>query len=86
MDLSTLVGLGGVPVVIALVQAVKPFVSDDRWWPVLAVGFGVVWNVGAAVALGARDTGQLGQAALIGVVIGLAAAGLYSGSRTMLSR
>lgn len=86
MELSTLIGLGGVPVVIALVQAVKPFVGDDRWWPLLAVGFGVAWNVGAALALGARDGGVLGQAALIGVVIGLAAAGLYSGSRTMMGR
>lgn len=84
MDLSTLVGVGGVPVIVALVQLVKPFIRDERYYPILAVLFGMAWNVAVAYATGTTNLWALLQAILVGVVIGLAAAGLYSSSRTVM--
>ncbi|GIW06346.1 MAG: hypothetical protein KatS3mg060_1151 [Dehalococcoidia bacterium] len=84
MDVQEWVGLGGVPVVVALVQLVKPFVHDERFWPVIAVVFGVTWNMVVATTLGSSTAADLARAALFGVVVGLAASGLYSGGRTVL--
>lgn len=86
MEIQDWVGVGGVPVVVALVQLAKPFVSDERFWPVLAVALGVVWNVIATVALGGSAPGEIARAGVLGVVVGLAAGGLYSGGRTLAGR
>ena len=83
-DLSPLVGLSGVAVVAALVQVCKPLIRDQRFWPVLAVGLGVVWNVGLALAL--SPPLPLGPAILLGVLSGLAASGAYSGGRALVGR
>ncbi len=74
-------GLAGVPLIVALVEAVKRTFPEleARWWPVLALAWGVALNLGLAAALG-RDWRT---ALVLGVVAGLAAAGLYSGTRTL---
>lgn len=86
MELQDWVGLGGIPVIVALVQLAKPFVPDDRFHPLLALAFGIVWNTLLALAMGAALPEQIARAALIGVVLGLAASGLYSGGRAALGR
>lgn len=76
IDPTQLYGLSGVPIVIALIELCKradPTV-DPRWWPLLALVTGVVWNLGVAAVL----TLPLGPAALVGVVVGLTASGAYS--------
>lgn len=68
-------GVALVPVVIGLVQLAKSYISS-YWAPLLAVGFGIAgaFTVGGATFL---DSQLLG-----GIVIGLLAAGLYSGTTT----
>lgn len=86
MELQDWVGLGGIPVIVALVQIAKAFVLDDRFHPLLSLAFGIVWNTTLALAMGAVLPEQIARAALIGVVLGLAASGLYSGGRAALGR
>lgn len=81
-ELQALVGLGGAAVVVALVQAVKPVVTDTRWHPLVALACGVLWNLGLALALGR----PLPAAAVLGVTTGLVAAGAYSGVRAAAGR
>lgn len=79
-DLQGVVGLAGAPVVAALVEAVvKPFVSDKRVYPVSALILGIVWNVGLALIM---DT-AVAPAAVLGVLSGLSASGLYSASKAL---
>ena len=68
----------GAPIVLALVQTLAPVVHD-RWKPAVSILLGLV--VVAAIAA----SGELpwAQVPLTGIVVGLAASGLYSGGRTM---
>lgn len=73
MEWSTLVGLGGVPVVVAMVGLVKALGLATNWAPLVAVVAGVAWNVGLAPLV----PGGVYPLVLQGVLAGLAAAGLY---------
>lgn len=79
MDTELLVGLAAAPIIAALLQIVKPFLRDQRWWPVVALALGISWNVLANV-----DSKEFGwsTAVLLGIVVGLAASGLYSTAKT----
>lgn len=79
MELSDFVGLACVPVVIGLVEVCKRWIADDRVYPLLALFFGVIINIAIAYRLG----GDFLLAALVGVVAGLASAGLYSGGKAV---
>lgn len=74
MEISELIGLAGVPFVIAFVQLLKPFIPDTRVYPLLALMTGVALNLSIAAALG----GDPVRATAGGLVAGLAASGLYS--------
>lgn len=83
MEMRELVGLAGVPLIVALVQVSKAWVQDERYWPLLAMGWGLVLNLGIALALHS----DLATAIVYGIVAGLAAAGLYDvGKRSNLLR
>ena len=74
MEVTTLVGLAGVPVIVAVVELVKRTAAPpERWLPLVAVGVGVAINVLAA----GWGTSPVVGAAGAGVVAGLAACGLY---------
>lgn len=79
MELMDFVGLAAIPFVIGLVELLKPFISDKRFYPIVAVVFGVALNEVVAW--------QLNQgyalATLLGVTVGLAASGLYSTGATI---
>ncbi len=76
-------GLLGVPIVFGLVHVAKAWVTDSRWYPVMAMGLGVFWNVALAIVMHT----SLGDAGIMGIVVGLAASGLYDvGTRTVLNR
>ena len=79
MELSDVWGLAGLPFITALVQVAKPWVTDERWWPVLAMALGLALNVGIALA----RASDLPTAVVLGVVVGLAAAGLYNSQKTI---
>lgn len=74
-------GLTGVPVVVALVEATKRVASgmDERWYPVVSLAWGLALNLGVGVYLG----GDPVLGAVTGVVTALAASGLYSGGRAV---
>lgn len=79
IDIGTFVGLGGVPIVIALTQAAKGYIRDKRAWPFIAILLGVVWCVIVRLA----STGDIKQAAVEGVIVGLLASGLFSGTKAV---
>jgi hypothetical protein len=69
--------MAAVPVIVALVAAIGAAVPvPRRFLPLLAIAIGVAWNSFAAAALGSISW----HALLAGVVVGLAASGLYSGA------
>jgi hypothetical protein len=80
---SSITGLGGIPVIAALVQTLKAFVKDSRWYPIISVAMGVAWNVGAYAGLAATYS-NVGwtQASFQGIAVGLAAAGVYEITRS----
>lgn len=80
--MEEMIGLAGVPLVVALVEAMKRAWPElePRWYPLVALFWGVALNLALALMLGY----ELGPALLLGVVAGLAASGLYSGSKAVV--
>lgn len=79
MELKDFIGISGVPIVVALVAATKPYVRDKRAWPFIAILYAVAWN--ALLSYAVRTDPVI--AAIMGIVVGLAASGLYSGVKTI---
>jgi hypothetical protein len=80
---KSLVALGGVPLILGLVQIFKPFISDTRYYPLLAVAFGLVINLVAGWTMGANTASDWVAAAFNGITAGMAASGLYSTGSTL---
>lgn len=80
MDPKDFVGLAGVPLLMALVALIKTTIPElpARYYPALSVTLGVGWNVGLTYLLGTDHY----VGALIGMVAGLAAAGLFDYGKT----
>jgi hypothetical protein len=81
--LTSIVALGGVPLILGLVQLFKPFITDTRYYPLVAMAFGLVINLVAGWALGASAIADWITALLNGIIAGLAASGLYSAGSTI---
>src|SRR4030042_236704 len=81
--LPSIVALGGVPLILGLVQLFKSFISDTRYYPLVAMAFGLVINLIAGWALGATAVTDWITALLNGIIAGLAASGLYSAGSTI---
>jgi hypothetical protein len=81
--ITSIVALGGVPLILGLVQLFKSFVSDTRYYPLVAMAFGLAINLIAGWALGAIAVTDWITALLNGIIAGLAASGLYSASSTI---
>lgn len=75
IDIRSLVGLGGIPLIQALVAVVKTAFPafPARYYPGLSVTFGVLANLGLAYLLGS----DLQISVAVGVTAGLAASGLF---------
>ena len=82
MELRELVGLAGVPVIVALVEVVKKVKPDmaDGWYPLCALAFGIGLNVLLGWKLGVDPV----VAVVTGLVAGLAASGLYSQTKAVM--
>ena len=76
MELTQFVGLAGAPVVQYLTELVKRTFPTlkPRWYPAMAVLFGVVLNI----ALGAMLSTDLKAAAFVGVLTGGLASGMFA--------
>jgi len=81
--ITSIVALGGVPLILGLVQLFKPFITDTRLYPLIAVGFGLTINLIAGWALGASGSSDWITALFNGIIAGLAASGLYSTGSTL---
>jgi hypothetical protein len=81
--MDDLAGVAGVPLVMGLVEATKRLGLSSRWAPTLAVGLGLTLSLGYHAALGLPAGEAWAQAAVNGLALGLAAAGLYRGARTL---
>ena len=81
--IASIVALGGVPLILGLVQLFKPFVTDTRFYPLLALGFGLAINLVAGWALGASAATDWVTALFNGIIAGMAAGGLYSTGSTL---
>lgn len=72
----TIAGVGAVPLVLALVQLVKGIGMPTKYTPLLSVIMGV--------ALVVFVEGYMVDSVMTGLVVGLSASGLWSGTRAML--
>jgi hypothetical protein len=79
----SIVALGGVPLILGLVQLFKPFVTDTRYYPLIALAFGLIINLVASWALGVIDATDWITSLFNGIIAGLAASGLYSAGSTI---
>jgi ABC-type uncharacterized transport system permease subunit len=78
LDVLQFAGVAGVGIVIGLLQVAKPFLKDERTWPLAAIIIGVAWSMLIAWASG----GPYPQAIVTGFVVSLTASGLYSWGQT----
>lgn len=78
-------GVAVVPLIIAVVALLKGLGLDKRWAPLAAVLAGVVIVVANQAARVVPGFGDWYQAVLAGLAAGLAAVGLYSGTKNTLS-
>lgn len=68
-----------IPAINGMVEIAKRAGLSNRYCPLLAVGLGVL------ASLGLNDPGQSWPARIVeGVVVGLSAVGMYSGTRNVL--
>jgi hypothetical protein len=81
--IASIVALGGVPLILGLVQLFKPFVTDTRYYPLIALVFGLIINLIAGWALGAVVATDWIISLFNGIIAGLAASGLYSAGSTI---
>lgn len=70
-----------IPIVTAVVQVVKPFLGDQnsKWLPVISIVLSILF-----MSVVAADSG-LTNILVQGLIQGLAASGLYSGGKTILT-
>jgi len=84
MDLL-IAGLPASGVIVALVEGAKRAGLPTRWAPALAVALGLACGLLAHAAAVAPHLRIWYEAAGAGIVLGLSAAGLYSGTKTLLA-
>jgi hypothetical protein len=84
VPVEALLGLAGVPLIVALTEATKRSLPGlaPRWWPLVALAWSLLLNAGLGAYLG-RDP-VIGAAT--GLVAALVASGLYSGGRAVAGR
>lgn len=69
-----------VPIIVGLVQAIKMTAIPERYSPVISILVGVL----IAFVTGQGD--PWGHSVLAGLIYGLSASGLYSGTKALLSK
>jgi hypothetical protein len=73
-NLASYLFLGSVPIIVGIVQVVKAWIADERWYPVVAIVLGLAINMGLASVTGVDYVSAL----VMGTIAGLSASGLYS--------
>src|SRR4030042_5162786 len=81
--ITSIIAVGGVPLILGLVQLFKPFITDTRFYPLISLGFGLVINLMAGWVLGAVAPMDWLTALFNGIIAGMAASGIYSTGSTL---
>lgn len=68
------------PIILAIVQIAKSWISNERWYPIVAIATGVV------LAYLFSGIPSATWSILLGVLAGLSASGLYSGTRAVTGK
>lgn len=68
-----------VPIIVGIVQSIKLTKIPDKYSPVIAIAVGVL------ISFMLDSSAVWGHSVLGGIIYGLSASGLYSGTRTLLS-
>jgi hypothetical protein len=93
-NVAEYIGVAGVFLVIALVEGTKQVwpALESRFWPLVALIWAVLINVGAALVMLRVGTAQgppeaaLFEAVIIALVVAVSSMGLYSGSKAALGK
>ena len=84
MDLlKGLIGLGGSALIVFLTQLFKPFIPETKWYPFIAIGWGLILNIGIALVIPPVTTISLVTAVILGIMAGGASGGWYSAGATL---
>lgn len=73
-NFSQFYAAGSIALILPLVNAIKNFVKDSRYYPLIAVGIGIVFNLIVGAIIGEGAAVSLFQ----GIIAGMAACGIYS--------
>lgn len=73
-SLQGIMFMGSIPVTTAVVNLLKTFIKDSRWYPVCSFGVSIILNL----IIGAGTGYSLVQSFVMGVIAGLSASGLYA--------
>ena len=84
--LRSIVGLAGVPFILAFTQLMKPWIKDVRYYPFVAIVAGLVINILVPWALGPMSRADWLVSVFTGMLAGLAAGGLYDASKTIMTK
>ena len=74
-------GVAAVPLIVALVEGAKQAGLPPRWAAGVAIALGLLVSLGYQAVDGPLDGRAWLDAFVIGLALGLSAAGLYSGTR-----
>lgn len=82
MDLDLVAGITAVPLIVGMVELIKrafPRFNADRWGALTAAAVGIVLSCAYQVPSLDAPFAVWRDAVVVGIVLGLAASGLYSG-------
>lgn len=75
-------GVASVPLIVGLVAAIRQVGLPDRFAPVVSLVFGVLLGIAGTFMANDMTPQGIVQGVLVGLGLGLAASGLYSGTKT----
>jgi hypothetical protein len=78
-DISSFMYLGGVALIVGIVQIFKAWISDTRYYLPIAVVVGIALNLLIGWYLGV----DLAASTIMGLIAGMAAGGAYSYAATL---
>lgn len=76
--LKGLIAIGGIPIIVGIVQILKPLIKDHRFLPLIAVALGLGFNALITWAIFDLAKTEITVAIFNGIIAGLAASGAYA--------
>jgi hypothetical protein len=79
-------GVTAVPLIIGLVAAIRQVGLPDRFAPLVSIALGVLMGITGAYLTGPMTPQSLVTGVIVGLGLGLAASGAYSGTKATLGK